>query len=80
MASSTSIFMAESVFGSGANVLVAGEAGGESRVSTERLRDPLAKDVRRRFLATSLSPKGLGRVEQGSEETARSLNGSAVET
>jgi hypothetical protein len=79
MAGSTSIFMAESVFGSVANVPASGEVGGESMVSTERLRDPLAKDVRRRFRATPLSSKGLGRVEQGSEETARSLDGSAVE-
>lgn len=45
----------------------------ESEDSTDLLRDPVC-EVRRRFRAEiSLSPKGLGRVEQGSEETARSV-------
>jgi hypothetical protein len=45
----------------------------ESEDSTDLLRDPV-REVRRRFRAEiSLSPKGLGRVEQGSEETARSV-------
>lgn len=77
LAGSESMFMAESLLETGADV-PPGEPEEESGVSTERLRDPLAKDVRRRFLATLLSSKGLGRVEQGSEETARSLDGSAV--
>ena len=45
----------------------------EGEDSTDLLRDPV-REVRRRFRADmSLSPKGLGRVEQGSEETARSV-------
>ncbi|KAK8088708.1 hypothetical protein PG997_003669 [Apiospora hydei] len=45
----------------------------ESEDSRDLLRDPV-REVRRRFRAAiSLSPKGLGRVEQGSEETARSV-------
>ena len=80
MAGSKSIFMAESHLCSGADVPAAGEAGKELRVSADRLGDSLARDVRRRFREErSLSSKGLGRVEQGSEETARSLDGSAVE-
>ncbi len=80
MVGSESIFMAESLLGSGVDLPVAGELGEESTVSTERLRESLASDVRRRFRdAESPSSKGLGRVEQGSEETARSLDGSAVE-
>jgi hypothetical protein len=76
-----SIFMAESLGRSGGDVSVAGELGEELIVSTDRLRGPLAKDVRRRFreVRSLSSSKGLGRVEQGSEETARSLDGSAVE-
>jgi hypothetical protein len=42
-------------------------------VSTDLLREP-EREVRRRFLAEtmSLSSKGLGRIELGSEERARS--------
>jgi hypothetical protein len=81
MAGSESIFMAESLPGSGAGVPVTGDLGEESRVSVDRLRESLAKEVRRRLREERRSPssKGLGRVEQGSEETARSLDGSAVE-
>ena len=47
-------------------------------VSTERLREP-PREVRWRFLETGplLSSKGLGRVEQGSEEAARSRDNAA---
>lgn len=81
MARSESIFMAESLLKSMAEVPATGGLGEERRVSTDRLRESLARDVRRRFLEESSlsSSKGLGRVEQGSEETARSLDGSAVE-
>jgi hypothetical protein len=80
MARSESIFMAESLLSSMADVPATGGLGEERIVSTDRLRESLARDVRRRFLEeSSLSSKGFGRVEQGSEETARSLDGSAVE-
>lgn len=57
----------------------------EWTVSTERLREAEAeaeappevplREVRRRLMEeSSRSSKGLGRVEQGSEETARSLD------
>jgi len=46
-------------------------------VSTDLLRDP-PRDIRGRFLEeASLSSKGFGRVEQGSEEAARSRDNSA---
>jgi hypothetical protein len=79
MVGSESIFMAESLVDSGADLPAAGELGEESSVSTDRLREALAREVRRRFLADMSSSNGLGRVEQGSEETARSLDGSTVE-
>jgi hypothetical protein len=81
MAGSESIFMAESLLKSMADVPATGGLEEERRVSTDRLRESLASDVRRRFLEEDSlsSSKGLGRVEQGSEETARSLDGSAVE-
>jgi hypothetical protein len=81
MARSESIFMAESLLKSMADVPATGGLEEERRVSTDRLRESLARDVRRRFLEEDSlsSSKGLGRVEQGSEETARSLDGSAVE-
>jgi hypothetical protein len=79
LAGSESIFMAESLVSSSAGVPLEGERGEELTVSTERLRDPLARDVRRRFREDkSLSSKGLGRVEQGSKEAARSLDGSTA--
>jgi len=77
-----SIFMAESHLCSDADMPAAGELGEESSVSADRLRESLVKEVRRRFREerlSSSSSKGLGRVEQGSEEAARSLDGSAVE-
>lgn len=45
-------------------------------VSIERLGEAPLREVRRRLRAEepSSSSKGLGRVEQGSEETARSLD------
>ncbi len=43
-------------------------------MSTERLREAPVSEVRRRLRDDSLSSKGFGLVEQGSEETARSLN------
>lgn len=47
-------------------------------VSTDLLRDEPLRDTRCRFLEEwSLSSKGFGRVEQGSEETARSRDNSA---
>jgi hypothetical protein len=46
-------------------------------VSTDLLRDP-PRDTRCRFLEeASLSSNGFGRVEQGSEEAARSRDNSA---
>jgi hypothetical protein len=52
----------------------------EFTVSTDRLLEGPLSEVRRRFLEeTSLSSKGFGRVEQGSEETARSLESSVFE-
>ena len=50
----------------------------EVAVSTDRLLEAPLREVRRRFRdEMSLSSKGFGRVEQGSEETARSLESSA---
>lgn len=71
--------MAESLLSSGADLPAAGELG-ELSVSSERLGESLAREVRRRLreMRRSSSSKGLGRVEQGSDETARSLDGSAV--
>lgn len=44
-------------------------------VSTERLGEAPLREVRRRLRAEDpSSSKGFGRVEQGSEETARSLD------
>lgn len=82
-AGSQSIFIAESLLASDAGSSPApGNPSGEeaAAVSTDRLREALLRDVRRRLEGTLLSSKGFGRVEQGSEETARSrLDSSAVE-
>lgn len=58
-----------------------GDEGWEELVvSADWLCDAPPREVRRRFREErSLSSKGLGRVEQGSEETARSLGSSATE-
>jgi hypothetical protein len=51
----------------------------ERTVSMDRLREP-DSDVRRRFRDEwSLSSNGLGLVEEGSEETARSLGSGDLE-
>ncbi len=81
---SVSIFMAESFVASasGAESPRAGESWEEVTVSTDWLRDgpPREWEVRRRFRDDILlSSKGLGRVEAGSEETARSLESSVFE-
>ena len=75
---SKSIFMAASLRSSGVEMRLMGELVEESSVSTDRLRDPLASDVRRRFREqrSLSSSNGLGRVEHGSDETARSIDGS----
>jgi len=52
----------------------------EVTLSTDLLREAPLREVRRRFREEiSLSSKGLGRVEQGSEETARSLDWTGLE-
>jgi hypothetical protein len=49
-------------------------ARGESGLSADLLGELMVSEVRRRFLDdTSASSKGFGRVEHGSEDTARSL-------
>jgi len=55
-----------------------GEISDALAVSTDLLRDEPLRDTRCRFLEEcSLSSNGFGRVEQGSEETARSRDNSA---
>lgn len=51
------------------------------KLSTDLLREPEpVSEVRRRFRAQSPSSKGLGRVEEGSEEAARSRDSEALES
>lgn len=78
MVGSESTFMAELLLRAAAGTSpAAGEGGDDIIVSTDRLRETLLREVRRRFRdEISLSSKGLGRVEQGSEETARSRESS----
>ena len=50
-------------------------------LSTDLLREAPLREVRRRFREEiSPSSKGLGRVEQGSDETARSLDCTGLES
>jgi len=78
IAGSVSIFIAESLLasrgGSKSPEPGASSSGDELADSTDRLREAAVREVRRRFRDVSVSSKGLGRVEQGSEEEARSLS------
>lgn len=55
-----------------------GSSEGDWTVSTDRLLDP-EREVRRRFRDESPSSNGFGLVEQGSAETARSLDSGDLE-
>jgi len=85
---SVSIFIAESLFawrseslaGAGATESKSWRSCVELTVSTDRLLEVPPAEVRRRFRdEISLSSNGFGRVEQGSDDTARSLGSSACE-
>jgi hypothetical protein len=79
VAESASIFIAESLWGSAAESPSVWEPCEGLTVSTDRLLEVPLREVRRRFRdEMSPSSKGFGRVEQGSEETARSLDSSVV--
>ena len=78
---SVSSFMAESLWNSSAESLGNIGPSEESTISRDRLREAPVSEVRRRFREeTSVSSKGFGRVVQGSEETARSLDSSGLES